>query len=109
MAIIMDANITTEYTYSRFNQTQRVLYDGQETLGMWVNPITDQLVNTAGKYVVANRYEGRPDLIAYEAYGSSSLDWLLIAVNKATGALNWPRAGDVILIPQQSLIASELI
>jgi hypothetical protein len=96
------------YIYSRFDKTDRVLYDGHETYGRWNNPITEQLLNSLSPYVV-NQYAGRPDLIAYQLYGNSSFDWLLIAVNNATESLNWPRAGTTILVPSASLISSELI
>jgi hypothetical protein len=33
----------------------------------------------------------------------------LIAINNASDALNWPQAGDTIMVPSRSLIASELV
>lgn len=100
---------TTQYAYSRFNNTDRVLYDNNETYGRWKNPITDTLTNNTSVYVVDNAHEGRPDLIAYELYGNASLDWLLITMNNATESLNWPRAGTTITVPLRSFVASELI
>ena len=95
--------------YSRFSKTDSVLFDGNETFGMWKNPITDVIYNNLILYVVDSRHVGRPDIIADELYGNSSLDWVLIAVNNATTSLNWPNAGDTIKVPDASLITSELL
>jgi hypothetical protein len=95
--------------YSRFVQTSPVLYDGNETYGRWNSPITSTIYDNLVLVVVGARYEGRPDLLAYELYGDSSLDWVLITVNNATEALNWPRAGDTIKVPSSSTITSELL
>jgi hypothetical protein len=105
----MDATDLKQYFYSRFSQTERVLYDNQDTFGRWKSPITDLLVSSATAYVVSSSFAGRPDLIAYSLYGNSSLDWLIIAMNNASDALNWPKVGDTIVVPSRSLIASELV
>lgn len=96
-------------TYSRFSKTSHVLFDGQETFGGWNNPTTKRLYDSKNVYSVDNAHEGRPDLIAHELYGDSTLDWLLISINNNIDVLNWPRAGDVIFVPSGSLIASELM
>jgi hypothetical protein len=95
--------------YSRFTQTEPVLFDGRETYGRWKSPLTPAIYNNLLIIVVNVRYEGRPDLIANELYGNPSLDWMLIAVNNATDALNWPRAGTTINVPNPSTISSELL
>jgi aspartate aminotransferase-like enzyme len=105
----MDASDLKRYVYTRFSKTDRVLYDNNSTYGRWNNPITEMMSGTASTYVVSNAYEGRPDLIAHALYGNASLDWVLIAMNNASDALNWPRAGATIIAPSKSLIASELI
>jgi hypothetical protein len=105
----MDATDLNQYIYSRFSQTEHVLFDNQDTFGRWKNPVTDLLAKSATAYVVSNSFAGRPDLIAFSLYGNASLDWLLIAINSASDALNWPQAGDTIMVPSRSLIASELV
>ena len=105
----MDATDLKRYVYSRFSKTEHVLYDGQDTFGRWKNPITDLMISSSTSYIVSNALAGRPDLIAYSLYGNSSLDWLLIAINNASDALNWPQAGATIIVPSKSFIASELV
>jgi len=95
--------------YSRFAKTDSVLFDGQETVGRWNNPITAVLIDNTVIYQVDNAHEGRPDLIADELYGISTYDWLLIAINHVTDALNWPRAGDAIRVPVSEVVVSELL
>jgi len=53
--------------------------------------------------------KGRPDLIAYDLYGSTELDWLLIAFNDAFNVFNWPRAGDVINAPIPDIVLGEVL
>jgi hypothetical protein len=110
--------MTESDAYSRLNKTDPVLFDGFETFGAWNNPITPTMYDIADVYVVDNAHEGRPDLIAYELYGNSKLDWVLIAMNQTTrnmsgssavDVLNWPRAGDVITVPDRRTITSELL
>ena len=110
--------MTESDAYSRLNKTEPVLFDGCETFGAWNNPITAAAYDTAGIYVVDNAHEGRPDLIAYELYGNSKLDWVLIAMNQTTrnmsgssaiDVLNWPRAGDAITVPNRRTIVGELL
>ena len=96
-------------TYSRFSKTDSVLFDGCSTYGRWNSPITEQILNSANAYIVNSPYAGRPDLIANVIYGNASLDWLLIAVNNVTETLNWPKAGDTILVPSALTVSSELI
>ena len=95
--------------YPRFGQTDPVLFDGEETYGRWNSPLTDAIYTNYGLLVVEAQYEGRPDLIANQLYNDPSLDWMLIAVNNATDALNWPRAGDTIKVPSPSIVTSELL
>lgn len=97
-------------SFSRFKNTETVLFQEEEVFGKWVPPaalasISDDQIK---RIIVPAEREGRPDRIADDEYGSTELDWLLIAFNNARGALNWPRAGDVISIPAIDAIASDL-
>ncbi len=98
--------------FSKYRETDTILQDGEEVFGRWVEP--DLLVRELGEdqfqvFVVNNTRAGRPDLIALEFYGTTQLDWFLIAFNKQRDVFNWPRAGDVIKIPIPSLVISELL
>jgi hypothetical protein len=97
--------------YSRFKETQTILFNGVETFGKWTPPailkrdLPDEDIQF---FVVDNSTQGRPDLIANEVYGTTFLDWLVIAFNKPRSTLNWPRTGDVIKLPIQSVALAEL-
>jgi len=98
--------------YSRFSNTELTIVDGHETYGTWnqfdflVNrPPEDQI----GTFQVTNAVEGRPDLISTQLYGTPALFWVLIAFNNARIALNWPRAGDVIEFPIESLVIPQIL
>jgi len=97
--------------WSRFRTTESVLYDGKETFGRWNPPgiLTQNLPrNKLIVIKVNNVLEGRPDLISLAYYGTTLLDWLIIAYNNASGALNWPRAGQVISFPTERAVMDQL-
>lgn len=104
--------------FSRFRQTPETIINGVDTYGPWVQPSwlkTRPSENLIGVFQVSNAVEGRPDLISDELYGTSLLDWVLISFNaihnndtRARMGLNWPKAGDVIIYPVDSLVFTEL-
>ena len=97
--------------YSRFKGTGTTLLDSCEVFGVWTKPslLTRVLRDDQIQYYVVNNSKaGRPDLISYEIYGTTLLDWLVIAFNRGE-VLNWPRAGQVIKLPISSLVLSELV
>lgn len=97
---------------SRFRNTESVLYNGNETFGTWSQADLFIRPKSPGDYflyTVTNSYEGRPDLIAFEVYNSSELDWIIIAYNKPRQVLNWPIAGDVIKVPRASVVSLEIL
>jgi len=99
-------------SYSRFRDTPTILQDGEEVWGTWHKQsfLTKQLPQSQQTaYRVGNDKEGRPDLIAQELYGTSKLDWLLIAHNDALDVFNWPRAGTVITAPITSVVLGEVL
>lgn len=96
-------------SYTRFGQTDPVLFDGHETYGRWNNPITQAILDNLSLFIVDSRFAGRPDLIAEKLYGDTSLDWILVVVNNATDVMNWPRAGDTIRVPIPTILTSELL
>jgi len=93
--------------FSRFINTDEVVVDGKETLGVWqppnfikARPSDDQI----GIFRVTNAVEGRPDLISQQLYGTPKLFWVLIAFNKIRNPLNWPKAGSTIEYPSESVV-----
>ena len=58
---------------------------------------------------VNNNRAGRPDLISRDIYGTTKLDWLLIAFNDAFDVFNWPRSGTVITAPSSEIVLGEVL
>lgn len=97
--------------FTRFLDTQTILFNGVETFGKWQRPsiLKRQLDESEIQYIaVTNANQGRPDLISLELYGTTFLDWLIIAFNNPRSTLNWPRTGDVIVVPRQAIALAEL-
>lgn len=92
---------------SRFRYTDPINYDGEVTYGLWTKP---PFFNDApySRYTVSNSLAGRPDLIAHEVYGSAELFWVLISYNAPRETLNWPKANDIILVPDASFVFGQL-
>ncbi len=97
--------------FSRFINTPEVIFQGEQTLNTWTppawmreRPSDDEI----GAFRVTSATEGRPDLIADAVYGEPLLFWVLIAFNRVGDSLNWPRAGDVVEYPVDSVVFPEL-
>lgn len=93
--------------FSRLFQTPKTVVDGNETFGVWNPPSFIKIrpdENRINRYVVTNATEGRPDNISNILYGTPFLDWVLISFNKIRDPLNWPRAGEIIEYPDESLV-----
>jgi hypothetical protein len=99
-------------SYSRYTTTPETEYDGAHTYGKWksYNFLTESLAeNQTRTLYITNAYEGRPDLISQQIYNTTKLDWVLIAFNKVRNPLNWPRAGDIIRYPLESVVMTEIL
>ena len=98
--------------FSRFAETQTVVTDNTEVFSRWtmpnllVRPLRDDEKRTL---VITAAREGRPDLISFDLYRTTKLDWLIIALNRPNDTLNWPRAGDVIEVIDPSVAIGELL
>ena len=98
--------------FSRFQRTESVIFDGVETYGSWVQPsflAKRPQENQIGVFRVTSALEGRPDSIADQLYGTPLLDWVLISFNNARRSLNWPKAGDTIEYPLDTVVLPELL
>lgn len=93
--------------FSRLFQTDKTIVDDNETFGIW-NPPQFLKVrpeeSKISRFRVTTQTEGRPDKIANELYGTPLLDWVLISFNKVREPLNWPKAGDTIEYPVESIV-----
>lgn len=99
--------------FSRLQKSDPIITsDGIETFGTWTQPsflITRPPEDQIGVFKVTSALEGRPDSIAQALYGTPLLDWVLISFNDARRALNWPRAGDSIEYPLDTVVLPELL
>ncbi len=98
-------------SFSRFKNTETIIFRDEEVHGKWVPPTVLAEGLPEGQFkriIVPASREGRPDRIANDEYGSTELDWVLIVFNNARESLNWPRAGEVISIPNIDAISSDL-
>lgn len=96
---------------SRFRYTNLVTTrSGNDTYGLvsGFDALKNIQENQYDKYVVPNKYEGRPDLIAFEFYNNPQLDWAITLSNRPLNPLNWPKTGDLIKIPKKSFVESLL-
>jgi hypothetical protein len=96
---------------SRLFDTETLIVNEEEVYGRWNMPefLSRELNdNEYTVMTVTSELEGVPHVIAQREYGSSQLDWVLIAANNARQVFNWPRAGDVIKIPLAGIVLSEV-
>lgn len=98
--------------FSRFKDTELVIVDGKETFGRW-KPFSFLTQRPPSEFIgvfqVTSALEGRPDLISNNLYGTPNLDWVLLSFNKVFETLNWPRTGDLIEYPLETIILPELL
>jgi len=98
--------------FSRFRQTELIIVDGKETYGPWVAPAflkERPPEDKIGVFKVTSAVEGRPDLISNAVYGTPLLDWVIISFNKVRNTLNWPRTGDLVEYPLDSVVLPEIL
>lgn len=99
-------------SFSRYNLTEKTIYNGQDTYGLWKQhsfltaTLSDDQIGT---FVVTSNYEGKPALIAYEIYRESLLDWVLLAFNDVRDPFTWPKTGTIVKYPIESLVFPELL
>lgn len=99
-------------SYSRFQLTETIVQDGEEIWGVWKRPsfLASDLPTEQRQAVKINSDRaGRPDLISQDLYGTTKLDWLLIAFNDAFDVFNWPRVGTVITAPIAGIVLGEVL
>jgi hypothetical protein len=98
--------------FSRFSRTEMIIVEGNETFGRWksFSFLKERPAdNNIGVFQVTSAVEGRPDLISQQIYGTPLLDWVLIAFNNARAAINWPRTGDLVEYPVESIVVPEIL
>ena len=99
-------------THSRLKSTPTVILNGEEVWGTWDKPVflRQEVPESQQLSIRVNSDRAcRPDLIANDIYGTTRLDWVLIAFNDALEALNWPRTGTVIKAPIPDIVYGEVL
>lgn len=98
--------------FSRFSKTEMIIVDGVETFGRWKEysflknrPADDDI----GVIQITSQLEGRPDSLSQQIYGTPELDWVIIAFNNIRETLNWPKAGDLVEYPVESIVLPEVL
>ena len=61
------------------------------------------------KMVVTKRYAGRPDLVAYDVYGRTTLMWVVLQYNTILDIAEDFVEGTQITLPTRSRLFSELL
>jgi hypothetical protein len=98
--------------FSRFGKTPLIIFENEETFGRW-KPLSLLLHRPDDEFIgifqVTSAVEGKPHNISNAIYGTSLLDWVLIAFNNVRDPFGWPRAGDVIEYPLEEILFPELL
>ena len=91
---------------SRYLFIDTTQHKGEETLAWWAG--AEWIDSAPARTVVAaSGMAGRPDLVANKYLGSPDLWWVLVYYNKVT-SVNWPRIGDVVLVPPRGAVLGRL-
>jgi hypothetical protein len=60
-------------------------------------------------YTISAKYANRPDLLAYDMYGKSTLQWFIMQYNAISDVYEDFNEGTVILLPDRGRLFSELL
>lgn len=88
------------------------MFNGVEALARWEQPswlLERPAEQHIGRLLVTSDLAGRPDKISAQIYGTSLLDWVLIAFNQVTNPFGWPTTGTVVEFPVESIVLGELL
>lgn len=97
--------------FSRFKRTNLIkTRSGAETYGLMegFDILRNSKTTDFNNYIVPGEYEGRPDLIAQHFLGSSFYEWMIVMSNRPKNPLGWPKVGQLIRIPNKTLLKSLL-
>lgn len=89
---------------SRFVNTQIVRFDGVETFARWPQ-ISYLSTKPIAIFTVTPDRASRLDLLSNDYYGTPDYWWAIMAYNQKT-ELGWPKAGDVVKIPDPVFVFS---
>jgi hypothetical protein len=105
--MILQSKMTTTYSTS---SPYYITTISNNILDMWV-PRNVPASNSDSLITISNAYEFRPDLLAYDLYGSASLWWVFAQRNPsklASDPLGNFRTGTLIYIPNATSLKNSL-
>lgn len=77
-------------------------------LGWWERKIFPKAASDV-EYVVTRKYEGRPDLLAFDLYGRANLQWFVMQYNAISDLNEDFTEGTVISLPTRARLFGELL
>jgi len=99
-------------TYSRFNTTDIITLDNNvKAYSMWRKPsLLEREYNDdeVFYYQVQNNEAAKPHIISNNVYGTTLLDWLIIAFNLRHDVFGWPKAGTIIKLIKPIVVSEEI-
>lgn len=100
-------NKSNEQSSGRYVHGGRVEIKGNR-LGWWDRVIFKRAA-TDIIYTISAKYRYRPDLLAYDLYGSSKLQWFIMQYNNVSDLFEDFAEGTEITLPTKSRLFSELL
>lgn len=79
-----------------------------DKLGWW-EPVKFPKSQSDVPFTITRRYVGRPDLLAYDVYGSANLQWFILQYNAVLDLFNDFGEGKVILLPTKARLFGDLL
>lgn len=87
-------------TTTVFNQGRR--------LGWWERKLFTTS-STDIEFTITPKYQYRPDILAYDLYGDSELQWFIMQYNNVIDLYSDFITGNVITLPTESRLRTELL
>lgn len=91
----------------RYNQGGQTDVNGNK-LGWWerrIYPKADSDVS----YVIASKYNKRPDLLAYDLYGRANMMWVILQYNNIVDINEEFVEGTVLMLPSEVRLQTEIL
>lgn len=98
---------TTDVANSRYSQGGVTEVKGNR-IGWWERKVFPKSPLDV-TFNITKRYIGRPDLIAFDMYGKTTLMWVVLQYNNVLDIATDLREGAVIVLPTRSRLFSELL
>lgn len=77
-------------------------------LGWWERKVFSKSP-TDVTYTITAKYAHRPDLLAFDLYGRSTLQWIIMQYNNVSDLYEDFKVGDTIVLPTRSRLYGELL